>query len=64
MPLVTRLAHLGLGLLTLSALYAGYAFHTGEEAARAWITPLCLFTASTAILVGHWHETKRGLKLD
>lgn len=53
MKLVYRFAYFGLGLLTLSALYAGYAFHAGSADARAWITPLCMFTAAAAILLGN-----------
>lgn len=51
--LMIRLAYLGLFLLVSSALYAGYAFHMGDETVRAWITPLCMLTGAAAILIGH-----------
>jgi hypothetical protein len=59
MTLFDRLAYFGLGLLTLTALYAGYAFHAGDDGARAWITPLCMVTAAAAILLGHRCERSK-----
>jgi hypothetical protein len=50
---VNWLAYAVLALLMLSALYAGYAFHSGDEAARVWIFPLCMLTAGAAILIGN-----------